>query len=893
MGLDEMNRAAKLRKLKPVEALVNAIATKITAIGANSQLDASDEKSKTAADSVDLLEVGIQVGKTKVFLRSQAFDILEKMRKDYMATAAMKIQSIVRGYIELRAYREMVASTLVLQSWSRMLLAIRRVQAKREYINSQRIQSVHRCFVERQKYLSVLMWSGFCQRAFRGAMGRSRYNLLNQIRKATVISSCWRAVPHRRQYVKLKSSVLVVQCAVRCTRSRSLFKELRINAKSLQNVAQERDNLREKMEEMRLELECIKLAARKESEDTAKLREMPSARNESNLAHLQNEVCSLNDQLIAVTDQLENENQRTKKALIALESKQDELTQSQAIIRDVQSKLDSALADSVAKDNEIESLKSSHVKLETSPRDVVDKMQQKLDKAFEECSVKDIEIQQLQSKLEDAPNELLPQSPLSRDGVEKLQQKLDEALEDCSVKDQEIQLLKSELKNIHNETLPQSPLSPQHHDTFGQTVSLAQHKMMQGASKTSLSVEYTSLSEATEIQRLKNENECLQAELKQATQSLSNSHGAHSLSKSDDEKERKEKVKLKREVSKLKEANKKILDTAEEQYAALMEMERKNAKMQKDLARLQSTSTGDSTDYSEAKQPLHAEVPHTNHNMNGRGLVDQPISEEKPTDDVETLQFEIERLRSELSSLKQSNTRGNDESTGDITEKYDEIKRLKKDGHKKDMKIKQLEAELKAMQDDDLTFGARDFAEEESTVAEAANVGLRSLNDELAKELGLYKQQAVEAVEDLVEERKRSEMELKAFSVALKGVDDLRYAAEQMSRELHFIKTNGYVPPNGLSGEDTSESVRNAMAAIESMALASQSIDHPSLAENNDSPPQQKGFSLWSVMNAVVSPTMLSEEVAPSQEQKSKRTVKDKKRRKKRGEEGSIISSFF
>lgn len=287
--------------------------------------------------------------------------------------------------------------------------------------------------------------------------------------------------------------------------------------------------------------------------------------------------------------------------------------------------------------------------------------------------------------------------------------------------------------------------------------------------------------------------------------------------------------------------------------------------------------------------------------MNGNCLVHQSISEEEPTNDAKTLQFEIERLRTELAVAQSVKVEESTGSSGNIAEKYDEVKRLMKDGLEKDMKIKELEnrilrqeAELKAMQDDDLTFGMRDYEEEETTIATAANEGLRSLNDELAKELGLYKQQAVEAVDNLIEERRRSEMELKAFSVALRGVDDLRNAAEQMSRELHFIKKHGYVPPGGLSGEDTSDSVKNAMSAIESMAIASQSIDHPSLPENNVSP-QQKGFSLWSVMNAVVSPTLLSQEMESPQEGKKshKKSSKDKRRRKKRGDDGSIISSFF
>jgi hypothetical protein len=71
------------------------------------------------------------------------------------------------------------------------------------------------------------------------------------------------------------------------------------------------------------------------------------------------------------------------------------------------------------------------------------------------------------------------------------------------------------------------------------------------------------------MQQLKDENERLRGELNQATSIASNSHETDL----DEERERKEKSKLKREVSKLKEANKKILETAEEQYAALMSLE--------------------------------------------------------------------------------------------------------------------------------------------------------------------------------------------------------------------------------------------------------------------------------------------------------------------------------
>ena len=141
---------------------------------------------------------------------------------------------------------------------------------------------------------------------------------------------------------------------------------------------------------------------------------------------------------------------------------------------------------------------------------------------------------------------------------------------------------------------------------------------------------------------------------------------------------------------------------------------------------------------------------------------------------------------------------------------------------------------------------------------------------------------------------------MKAFSVALKGVDDLRVAAENMSRELHYIKRNGYVPAGGLTGEDTSDSVKNAMSAVESMARASQSIDHPAIAE--ESVDQNQGFSLWNAMNAVMGPGQPQAErhvsegissVLLDEPASSKKKHKSSKRKKKRSDSGSIISSFF
>ena len=877
LGIEEMKKSTRLRKGKPVEALVNAIATKMATLETKGQTDLSGGKANINADVIDLLEIGIQVGKTKVFLRRRAFDVLEKMRKDYMATAAIKIQAMGRGYIELRKFRELKTSSLTLQCWSRMILSRWKVRYLRECTNSRRIQTVWRRFIARSDFLSVKFVVKWCQCIHRGAVGRLRYDRLNKTRKATIIASYRRALPYARHYRKMKASALVVQCAIRCKKSRSMLKELKVNAKSLKNVAQERDNMRKMMEEMRLELERTKIEAQKEAEAATRLREMSSVSNDADMGNLKREITSLKDRLSEATEQLEIEKQNTLVAMADVESKQNELVELESALAAVRSELELASSNLKARDDEIEMLKASQLQSDASLTDqgVIETLKNKLNDALEELRMKDEEISQRHEEpkvLDITPTSQPPEEDIDSEQLIPLAQ---------------YKVLQEEIKSLHEQLL---------------------------ATKSNGNAEYTTLSQASEIQNLRDENDRLKLQLNQVAISPSNSSQIDDF---DQEKNQSEKSKLKREILKLREANKKILDTAEEQYAALIDLEKENSRLTQNMASLQAANVSiyDSAAYLQLKQQLEEanvslEMERTRANESPaidttiNRLAYQSISEDAPTNDIETLQFEIERLRVELASVNDKKHEEVDRSSDDKTEEHNTLKCLIKEGLEKDIKIKELEsrvqkqaAEMKAIQDDDLTFGVRnDYIEEnKADMAEAANEGLRSLNDELAKELGLYKQQAVEAVENLIEERKRSEMELKAFSVALKGVDDLRNAAEQMSRELHFIKKHGFVPPNGLSGEDTSESVRNAMSAIESMAVASQSIDHPSLAENDAATPKQQGFNLWSVMNAVVSPTMLAEEVQPSKGDKKshKKSSKDKKRRKKRGDEGSIISSFF
>ena len=853
LGLREMKKAAKAyakTKVKPISALVDAIAKKMALI---------DTKLSSADGKVDLLAIGIQVGKTKVFLRRRAFDIIEKMRKDYMVSAAKKVQAVARGYIQYRTYQEYCEANLQLQCWTRVILAGRKVQVARECFSATKIQSAYRQSKARREYNFILFVARWCQRRQRGAAGRARYKALDRLRQAAIS----------------------IQCAVRIRKSLRLLENLKSEAKNLSNVSEERDKFRNRMEEMRLEMERMKVEAKKEAEEAAKRKAQMDSNKESDATNLREEIQRLNTELSNAQEQLAEEQQRSREALASAKAKEQELEEALASIEEMRSEIDVLQSQAISTDTTATS------------SDKEEELQRRLNDALAKSNERGKEIKRLQKQSDKSSSASKPQSALESS--------------------EELSALKKELESTK--------------------------KKLIAAQKSAKSVDSSALAPAAEVSKLKEENDQLREDLAQAHANQSSVTGDPTLTSEPDKDLKKQNSKMKKEIAKLKEANKKILETAEEQFASLSDLETKNKELMEEINSMQDASVSglaaDASAYGALKKcleevearlkaeqarsesalaresKLRSEVtelrlrtPKTNgrHEM----MSHQAISEDEEADDVATLQFEIERLRSELEAAKDEATNAkNDTSADEMIRKYDELKRLAESGMQKDIEIQELkmkvstqDAQLRSLKEevteDDLCFGVREYREDDDDIAAAENVGLRSLNEELTRQLEVYKKEAQDSQSKLKEEAERSEMEMKAFSVALKGVDDLRVAAEHMSRELHHIKKHGYVPPGGLTGEDTTTNVQSAMSAVRTMATANQSIDHPSADE-----PRQQGFNLWAAMNSVLSPRLDSETIEPKifesavDEERERSSKRKSKKKKKKRDDGSIISSFF
>ena len=208
------------------------------------------------ADQSD--DVGIQVGKTKVFLRREAYDLLERMRRDRVASAAITIQTQARGYLSRKMYARALRSIIAVQCFLRQCQARATVTEMRQQHNSVIIQRSLRTYMARNRYLSARIIAVWCQTHYRGYIGRQLYTGLNRVRKARYLQSRWRGYSALKKFRGQINAVVVIQCARRCHLARAELNERKVAARDFVAVVQERDRLRQELISLRHELKMMK-----------------------------------------------------------------------------------------------------------------------------------------------------------------------------------------------------------------------------------------------------------------------------------------------------------------------------------------------------------------------------------------------------------------------------------------------------------------------------------------------------------------------------------------------------------------------------------------------------------------------------------------------------------
>jgi myosin-5 len=93
-----------------------------------------------------------QIGLTKIFFRAGMLAVLEGLRTARLNQLVTVVQKNVRRWIELRRFRDLKAKTIKIQGWWRIVLAKRLAEDMRREKAALKIQTVARGWMARKDY---------------------------------------------------------------------------------------------------------------------------------------------------------------------------------------------------------------------------------------------------------------------------------------------------------------------------------------------------------------------------------------------------------------------------------------------------------------------------------------------------------------------------------------------------------------------------------------------------------------------------------------------------------------------------------------------------------------------------------------------------------------------
>uniref|UniRef100_A0A7S2MA75 Uncharacterized protein n=1 Tax=Helicotheca tamesis TaxID=374047 RepID=A0A7S2MA75_9STRA len=284
-------------------------------------------------------------------------------------------------------------------------------------------------------------------------------------------------------------------------------------------------------------------------------------------------------------------------------------------------------------------------------------------------------------------------------------------------------------------------------------------------------------------------------------------------------------------------------------------------------------------------------------------------------DEILTLQDEVSRLNDELAKAREMAKAFDPNDPKVLVSRYEELTKLSNAVLEKDKEIDDLKEEINILNDEldetadersrvsGIPIGSTITTGSDNKLIKQKDDAIKSRDDEikalqeinelLRQEMEVTRKDSDEAKRKLREEAQRSAMELEAFSETLRGVDELRKAAESMSRELNKSKSRR----NGGGSDDVSVRSEGAWAATSAMQEASRLLD----ASLSRTEPQPDTNPLWeklrdtflSVTNREYAERRPSGGSDALSARVSRSSRQRRRRRRKRSDDESIISAFF
>lgn len=191
-----------------------------------------------------------QTGLTKLFFRAGMLAYLENLRSDRLNYLVTVVQKNVRRKLALSKYSETKSATTRIQGWWRVVSARRLVADLRRETAAVKIQSVAKGFVQRRKFVAQREAAVKIQSRVRGFQTRRTYQELRHQSRATTLQSLWRGLLARRRFAQEVRSVVLLQSCQRRKMARGQLKALKVEARSATKLKEVSYKLENKVVEL-------------------------------------------------------------------------------------------------------------------------------------------------------------------------------------------------------------------------------------------------------------------------------------------------------------------------------------------------------------------------------------------------------------------------------------------------------------------------------------------------------------------------------------------------------------------------------------------------------------------------------------------------------------------
>jgi myosin V len=167
------------------------------------------------------------------------------------------IQKHIRGWLARSEYMKIRKCLLLIQIYSRGLLARRLLKLKKQTRSAIIIQSNWKSFIAKRNYIKIKIKLIKLQAICRGYLMRMNRRYAIENMKATIIQAQVRSWLARQRYKKIIKGIILLQAHVRRRKARKVFKTLKIEARSVEHQLQLNKGLENKIISLQQQIEKI------------------------------------------------------------------------------------------------------------------------------------------------------------------------------------------------------------------------------------------------------------------------------------------------------------------------------------------------------------------------------------------------------------------------------------------------------------------------------------------------------------------------------------------------------------------------------------------------------------------------------------------------------------